>query len=139
MASYAQTIILGNLGKDPEVRYLPGGEAVANFSVAVTEKWKDKASGEKREATTWYRCNAFGRLAEVIGEYVTKGMQVLVTGKMQQREWEKDGVKQYSWELRADTLQMMGGAEMRQSESKPTPKPASKAQKLDDMDDAVPF
>lgn len=109
MASFHQTIIAGNLGRDPEMRYLPSGEAVCNFSVAVTESWKDKNSGEKRENTTWYRVNAFGKLAEICGNYLKKGSGVLLTGKMQSRKWEKDGVERESWELKADQMQMLGG------------------------------
>jgi len=107
MASFHKTIIVGNLGRDPETRYLPSGEAVCNFSVAVTESWKSK-DGEKKENTTWYRVNTFGKLAEICGQYLKKGSSVLIEGKMQCREWEKEGVKQYSWELRADSMQMLG-------------------------------
>lgn len=107
MASFHQTIIAGNLGNDVEMRYLPNGDAVANFSVAVTDTWKDQA-GNKQEKTTWYRVNAFRKLAEICGQYLKKGSSVLIAGKMQCREWEKDGVKHYSWELRAETMQMLG-------------------------------
>ena len=109
MAAFHQTIVLGNLGRDPEKKYLPSGDAVCNFSVAVTEKWKDK-SGEQKEQTTWYRVNAFSRLAEICGEYLRKGSQVMITGRMQSRKWtDKDGAERESWELRADSMQMVGG------------------------------
>lgn len=109
MASFHQTIIIGHVGRDPESRFLASGDAVCNFSVAVTESWKDKNSGEKKENTTWYRVNAFGKLAEICGQYLKKGSQVQIVGKMQCREWEKDGVKQYSWELKAEQMVMLGG------------------------------
>ena len=101
MASYRQPIVCGNLGRDPEIRYLPNGDAVANFSVAVTEKFKGK-DGEAKESTTWYRINAFGKLAEICGQYLKKGASVLIDGKMQMRKYEKDGIERESWELRAD-------------------------------------
>jgi single-strand DNA-binding protein len=154
MASFAKTIIAGNLGRDPETRYLPAGDAVCNFSVAVTESWKDRNSGEKKESTTWYRVNAFGKLAEICAQYLKKGSQVLIEGKMQCREWEKDGVKQYSWELRAESMQMFGGKPDSSQEkaggiygrSGPDRKPAQSSQGekvppfYDDMDDGeIPF
>ena len=108
MASFSRTIIAGNLGNDPETRYLPSGDAVANFSVAVTESWKDKNSGEKKEQTTWYRVRAFGKLAEICGQYLQKGSSVLIEGKMTCRQYEKDGIKRDAWELKADNMQMLG-------------------------------
>ena len=140
MASWAQTIIAGHLGRDPETRYLPSGDAVTNFSVAVTESWKK--DGEKKEQTTWYRVNAFGKLAEICGQYLKKGSSVLIVGKMQQREWnDKDGNKRESWELRADTMQMLcgnrEGHEQRQTgNEQSTPAPS---RGFGDMDDDVPF
>lgn len=107
--SFHQTIVVGHLGRDPETRYLPSGDAVANFSVAVTEKWKSK-EGDKKESTTWYRINAFGKLAEICGQYLAKGSQVMIVGKMQERAWQdKDGQERKSWELRAETMQILGG------------------------------
>lgn len=151
MASFHQTIIAGNLGRDPETRYLTNGDPVCNFSVAVTEKWRK--DGEQKEQTTWYRVNAFGKLAEICGQYLKKGSGVLVVGKMSAREWEKDGVKRESWELRADSMQMLGGRpEGQQSEqnagnSASTPaqsRPQRSAQgaprsSFDDMEDDIPF
>src|SRR4026209_1209717 len=88
MASVNKVIIVGNLGRDPETRYLPSGEAVTNISVATTDTWKDKASGEKKEATEWHRVAFFGRLAEIAGEYLKKGSQVYVEGRLQTRKWQ---------------------------------------------------
>ena len=153
MASFHQTIIVGNLGRDVETRYLPNGDPVANFPVAVTESWKDRNSGEKKEATTWYRVSAFGKLAEICDLYLKKGSSVMIVGKMNQREWEKEGVKQYSWELRADTMQMLGsrggqrsgdgdggqgGGDYRGAKEG-SPAPKKKAPSFDDMDDDIPF
>lgn len=109
MPNYHQTTIIGHLGKDPETRYLPNGDAVCNFSVAVTESWKDQ-SGDKKEQTTWYRVNAFKKLAEICGQYLKKGAPVMIVGKMQERKWsDKEGQDRTSWELRADTIQLLGG------------------------------
>ena len=148
MASFHKTIIVGNLGRDPETRYLPSGEAVCNFSVAVTESWKSK-DGEKKENTTWYRVNTFGKLAEICGQYLQKGSSVLIEGKMQCREWEKEGVKQYSWELRADSMQMLGnkqdGGQRQQSsgegyEPAPPRQPSNRPKpSFDDLGDDIPF
>ncbi|NBS59630.1 MAG: single-stranded DNA-binding protein, partial [Betaproteobacteria bacterium] len=105
-----KAIIVGNLGADPEVRYLPSGEAVANIRVATTEKWKDKASGEMKEATEWHRISFFGRTAEVVGEYLKKGSQVYVEGSIRTRKWQdKDGQDRYSTEIRGDLMKMLGG------------------------------
>lgn len=136
MAAFHQTIVMGNLGRDPEQRVLQSGDAVCNFSVAVTEKFKSQ-SGEARENTTWYRVNAFGRLAEVCGQYLKKGSPVLVTGRMQSRQYEKDGVTRESWELRADSMQMLGGRSAEREE-----RPAKTQQTdggLADMDSDIPF
>lgn len=109
MASVNKVTILGNLGRDPEVRYLPSGEAVATISVATTEKWKDKQTGEPREATEWHRISMFGRLAEIAGEYLRKGSQAYFEGSLRTREYtDKDGVKKYSTEIRCDELKMLG-------------------------------
>jgi single-strand DNA-binding protein len=108
MASYQKVIIAGNLGQDPEVRYLSNGDAVANFSVAVTESWKD-SGGQKQERTEWFRAVCFKRQAEIAGEYLKKGAQVLVEGKLQTRSYEsKDGQQKYVTELRVDTFKMLG-------------------------------
>lgn len=110
MASVNKVIIVGNLGRDPETRYLPNGDAVANVAIATTDKWKDKQSGEQREQTEWHRVSFFGKLAEIVGQYLTKGSQVYVEGKLQTRKYtDKDGVEKFATEIRADTMQMLGG------------------------------
>jgi single-strand DNA-binding protein len=109
MASVNKVIIVGNLGKDPEVRYMPSGDAVANIAVATTDKWKDKATGEAREQTEWHRISFFGKLAEIAGQYLVKGSQVYIEGKLQTRKYtDKDGVEKFATEIKADTLQMLG-------------------------------
>lgn len=110
MSSMNLAIIVGNVGKDPEIRYLPSGDAVANFSVATSETWKDKATGEKKEQTEWHRCNCFGRTAEIVGQYIQKGSKVAIQGRITTRKWtDKDGVERYSTEIKVDTLKMLGG------------------------------
>ena len=108
MASVNKVIIVGNLGRDPEMRSFPSGDQVANVTIATTDKWKDKQSGEMKEATEWHRVVFNGRLAEIVGQYLRKGSQVYVEGSLRTRSWEKDGVKQYSTEIRADQMQMLG-------------------------------
>lgn len=100
---FHQTIVVGRVGKDPEVRYTTSGQAVANLSLAVTEKYKDK------ETTTWYRVQLWGKLAELAGEHVTKGMLLMIEGRMNAREYEKDGVKRESWELIANVMKFLSG------------------------------
>ena len=109
MAGINKVILVGNLGKDPEVRYFSDGTAVVNFSIATSEEWKDKNTGEKKVKTEWHRIVAFRNLAEICGEYLSKGKQVYVEGKLQTRSWEKDGVTRYTTEIVADRLQMLGG------------------------------
>jgi len=109
MSGVNKAIVVGRLGRDPEVRYTPDGTAVANFSVATSEEWKDKATGEKREKTEWHRIVAFRRLGEICGEYLSKGRQVYIEGRIQTRDWEdKDGVKRYTTEIVASQMQMLG-------------------------------
>jgi single-strand DNA-binding protein len=156
--------IIGHLGRDPEIRYLPNGDAVCNFSVATTEKWKDKSTGEAKEATEWHRINVFGRLAEICGEWLKKGSLVYVSGKIKTRKWtDKDGVEKYTTEISANEMKMLGGrqqdddsdaerpsvqrqqAEPRRSAATPAPAPRRPATKpatntgFDDMDDDIPF
>jgi len=107
MASVNKVILVGNLGRDPEVRYMPNGEAVCNFSIATTENWKDK-SGVKQEKTEWHNIVMYRRLAEIAGEYLKKGRPVYVEGRLQTRKWEKDGVTRYSTEIIGDQMQMLG-------------------------------
>ncbi len=109
MASVNKVIIVGNLGRDPETRYMPSGDAMTNIAVATTDKWKDKATGEQKEATEWHRVAFFGKLAEIAGQYLKKGSQVYVEGKLRTRKWtDKDGIEKYSTEIIADTMQMLG-------------------------------
>ena len=110
MAGLNKAILIGRLGQDPEVRYTPSGTAVANFSIATSEEWKDKETGEKRERTEWHRIVAFGRLAEICGEYLAKGRQVYIEGRIQTRSWEEnDGNKKYTTEIVAGDVQLLGG------------------------------
>ena len=109
MASLNKVMLIGNLGADPEMRYLPSGDAVANIRIATTESWKDKASGEKKEETEWHRVSFFGKLAEIVGEYLKKGSPVYVEGRIKTRKWQdKDGQDRYSTEVVADRMQMLG-------------------------------
>jgi single-strand DNA-binding protein len=110
MAGVNKAIIVGHLGRDPEVRYTQDGTAVANFTVATSESWTDKNSGEKRENTEWHRIVVWRRLAEICGEYLSKGRQVYVEGKLQTRSWEQDGVTRYTTEIVASTVQFLGSA-----------------------------
>ena len=154
MASVNKVIIVGNLGRDPETRYLPSGEAVTNISVATTDSWKDKTSGEKKELTEWHRVAFFGRLAEIAGEYLKKGSQVYVEGALRTRKWQdKEGKDRYTTEIRADVMQMLGsragaGEPRGEPRGEPAPKgegaakPAAAkkpAGKFDDMEDDIPF
>ena len=108
MGSLNRVHLIGNLGKDAEVRYTAGGAAIANFSLATTETWKDK-SGEKQERTDWHRCQLWGKSAESLAEYLTKGKQVAIEGKIHYSQYEKDGVKMYSTEIRVDNVVLLGG------------------------------
>lgn len=127
---------IGNLGRDPETRYTQGGTAVTNWSIAVSEKWKDKQSGEMREETEWINCVAFNRLAEIAAEYLRKGSKVYIEGKMKTRMWEQDGIKRYKTEINVRELEMLskktesGGF----SNSQPPAMPAA-----EDFDDDIPF
>jgi single-strand DNA-binding protein len=108
MASVNKVILVGNLGKDPEVRYMPSGDAITNITMATTDSWKDK-NGEKQEKTEWHRVAFFGKLAEIAGEYLKKGSQVYVEGRLQTRKWQdKEGQDRYTTEIIADRMQMLG-------------------------------
>ncbi|AYE26250.1 single-stranded DNA-binding protein [Burkholderia pseudomallei] len=110
MASVNKVILVGNLGADPEVRYLPSGDAVANIRLATTDRYKDKASGEFKEMTEWHRVAFFGRLAEIVNEYLKKGSSVYIEGRIRTRKWQgQDGQDRYSTEIVADQMQMLGG------------------------------
>jgi len=108
MASVNKVILVGNLGKDPESRYMPNGDAVVNITLATTDTWKDKGTGEKKEATEWHRVVFFRKLAEIAGQYLKKGSQVYIEGSLKTRKWEKDGHTNYTTEIVADSMQMLG-------------------------------
>ena len=147
MASVNKVILIGNLGADPETRYLPSGDAVTNIRIATTDTWKDK-SGEKQEHTEWHRVAFFGKTAEIAGEYLKKGSPVYVEGRIRTRKWQdKDGQERYSTEIVADRMQLLGsrgGAEPIAREpadaaAAPAKAPARKGGGFDDMDDDIPF
>ena len=138
-----KVILIGNLGKDPEVRYTAGGAAVANLSIATAEAWKDKQTGEKKEATEWHKVVLFGKLGEIAGEYLKKGRMVYIEGRLQTRKYEKDGQTHYSTEIVASDMQMLGGGEERGGQEgkvwgdRPKITPAEQA--AGDFDDDIPF
>lgn len=169
MASVNKVILVGNLGRDPEVRYMPNGEAVCNFSIATTDSWKDK-SGAKQERTEWHNIVMYRKLAEIAGEYLKKGRPVYVEGRLQTRKWQtKEGQDRYTTEIIADQMQMLGGrdgagsnasydggvdqggaesdynqAPPSQGQAKPAPtqsatKPAASGSGFDDFEDDIPF
>jgi single-strand DNA-binding protein len=108
MAGINKVILIGNLGRDPEVSYTPNGLAVAKFSIATSDSWKDKKSGEMQERTEWHRITAFGKLGEICGEYLSKGKQVYIEGRLQTSSWEKDGITRYSTDIIANDMKMLG-------------------------------
>src|SRR5210317_1563446 len=125
MAGINKVILIGNLGGDPEVRYTPSGVAVAQFNIATSEEWKDKDSGEKRERTEWHRIVAWRRLGEICGEYLSKGQQVYVEGRIQTNTWEdKEGNKRYTTEIIANTVQFLGRRESSESAKPRSTSPA---------------
>ena len=149
MASVNKAILVGNLGRDPEMRYLPSGEAVANLAVATTDKYKNKA-GEMVEATEWHRISFFGRLAEVCGEYLKKGSQVYIEGSIRTRKYtDKEGVEKYATEIRGDRMQMLGSKEGKQDITDDQRRNRAAAHDIsqsgglraggEDMDDDIPF
>lgn len=109
MASLNKVILIGNTGKDPEIRYMPNGKPVASFSIATSESWKDKATGEKKESTEWHNCTAFDKLAEIIGQYVKKGQPLYVEGRIKTEKYTKDGVEKYSTKILVNEMKMLGG------------------------------
>src|SRR5512137_313452 len=112
MESVNKVILVGNLGRDPETRYNPDGGAITNVTIATSDRWKDKATGEMKEATEWHRVVFFGRLAEIAGEYLKKGRSVYVEGRLRTRKWtDKDGNDRYTTEIVADNMQMLGSRE----------------------------
>ncbi len=162
MASVNKVILIGNLGRDPEVRYTPSGAAICNVTIATSRNWKDKNTGERQEETEWHRVVFYDRLAEIAGEYLKKGKSVYVEGRLKTRKWtDKDGVEKYTTEIIAQEMTMLGGREggmgggggmsdegggaPARSAPAPRPAPAPRAapQKsstgFDDMDDDIPF
>jgi single-strand DNA-binding protein len=161
MASVNKVILIGNLGRDPEVRYAPSGSAIANVTIATSRQWKDKTSGERQEETEWHRVVFYDRLAEIAGEYLKKGKSVYVEGRLKTRKWtDKDGVEKYTTEIVAQEMTMLGGREGggmggggEDSGAAPAPRsapparsapaakpaPAKSATGFDDMDDDIPF
>ncbi len=160
MASVNKVILVGNLGRDPEVRYSPDGAAICNVSIATTSQWKDKASGERREETEWHRVVFYNRLAEIAGEYLKKGRAVYVEGRLKTRKWQdkETGADRYSTEIVADQMQMLGGrdsggetaggdaggfsqapARRASQQQRPAAPAAEPASNLADMDDDIPF
>ena len=160
MASVNKVIIIGNLGKDPEVRYLPSGSAICNITVATSRQWKDKTSGDRHEETEWHRITFFDRMAEIAGEYLKKGRPVYVEGRLKTRKYtDKDGVEKYATDIVATEMQLLGGREggggggdegggmgnAPRSAPAPAPRPApskpaaKSATGFDDMDDDIPF
>ncbi len=144
-----KVILVGNLGNDPEVRYMPNGNAVANVSVATSETWKDKNTGEQQERTEWHRVVFFNRLAEIVEQYLKKGSKIFVEGRLQTRSWEQDGVKRYTTEIVANEMQMLdsrgsAGADSSFEPNSPQPKPQAQQapaqnQNFDNFDDDIPF
>ena len=127
MASINKVILIGNLGADPETRYMPGGDAVCTLRLATTDKWKDKASGETREATEWHRVVLFRRLAEIAKEYLKKGAAVYIEGRLRTRKWQdKEGHEHYTTEIEASEMKMLGG--QHGSAQAPEPLPSGKAE-----------
>lgn len=164
MASVNKVIIVGNLGRDPEIRYMPSGDAIANIAVATSYKSKDRNTGEQKEQTEWHRISFFGRLAEIVGQYLKKGSSVYVEGRLQTRKYtDKDGVEKYATDIIAEQMQMLGGRQGMGGESmddgggyesqassrpapppRPQPAPAARpapkpAPNFSDMDDDIPF
>jgi single-strand DNA-binding protein len=159
MASVNKVILIGNLGRDPEVRYTPNGNAICNVTLATSRNWKDKTSGEKMEETEWHRVVFYDRLAEIAGEYLKKGRPVYVEGRLKTRKWQdKEGVDKYTTEIIASEMQLLGsregmgggdegGASRERGEERSAPasrpaasKPAAKsASGFEDMDDDIPF
>lgn len=141
-----KVILVGNLGQDPEIKYMPSGQAVCNITIATSESWNDKTSGEKVEKTEWHRVVFFRRLAEIAGEYLRKGSQVYIEGRLQTRKWQdQSGNDRYTTEIVANEMQMLGGkgggvASMPDSSSPASqPEPATAGSSSDDFDDDIPF
>ena len=146
-----KVILIGNMGNDPDIRYTASGAAVANISLATYESWRDKVSGEQQEHTEWHRIVFFGRLAEIVGEYLHKGSQIYVEGRLQTRKWQdKEGNDRYSTEIVANEMQMLGNRgggsatfdsvpQTDKSGNRPEPEPVSSGSTSNDFDDDIPF
>ncbi|MBS3184504.1 single-stranded DNA-binding protein [Pseudomonas sp. PCH44] len=162
MRGVNKVILVGTCGQDPEVRYTPNGNAVTNLSLATSEAWTDKQTGQKVEKTEWHRVVLFGKVAEIAGEYLRKGSQCYIEGKLKTREWEKDGIKRYSTEVHVDingTMQLLGGRpdnqggvqqqrqpqqqrqqpQRQQYQQRPAPQQNQQAAPPDNFDDDIPF
>ena len=139
-----KVILIGNLGKDPEVKYMPSGDPVTNITLATSETWKDKSTGENVEKTEWHRVVFFKRLAEIAGEYLKKGSKVYIEGRLQTRKWQgQDGQDRYTTEIVANEMQMLdsrgGAAPMASAGAKPAQQPAMASDGPPDFDDDIPF
>lgn len=145
MASVNKVILVGRMGADPETRYMPNGDAVANIRLATTESWKDKDSGEKKEITEWHRVVFYRKLAEIVGQYLKKGSAVYVEGRIRTRKWQdKEGQERYTTEIEANEMQMLGGKQGQQESSEPSQKKQSSSEPakgggFDEMEDDIPF
>jgi single-strand DNA-binding protein len=146
MASVNKVILVGNLGADPETKYLPSGDAVSNIRLATTDRYKDKSTGEMKESTEWHRVSFFGKLAEIVSQYLKKGSSVYIEGKIRTRKWtDNAGVEKYSTEIVADQMQMLGGRGSdtggAQPERAARPAKAKQPAPADDQfdDDSIPF
>lgn len=142
MASVNKAILIGNLGKDPEMKYMPNGKAVANFSIATSESWKDKSCGDKKEKTEWHNIVTFDKLAEICGQYLKKGSTVYIEGKLQTRKWQdKNGVDRYTTEILANEMKMLGGKKEGGGEKseEPAAYSAPSASGGASFDDDIPF
>lgn len=136
-----QVQIIGHLGREPETKTFPSGDQICNFTIATTERWKDKQTGEKKEATEWHRVSTFGKLADICEQYLKKGSLVFVQGKITTRKWtDKDGIERFSTEIKADTMKMLGGkpeqSEQRQAQAQ---KAAPAGGGFDDINNDIPF
>ena len=134
MASLNKATLIGNLGADPEIKYMTSGDAVANIRLATTDTWKDKATGEQKEATEWHRVVFYRRLAEIVGQYLKKGSQVYIEGRIKTRKWtDKDGIERYTTEIEATEMKMLGGRRDDQGGHQPA------GGTVADLDDDIPF
>lgn len=136
MSGINKVILIGNVGQDPETRHMPNGNAVTNLTLATSETWKDKNTGEKQEKTEWHRITFYQRLAEIVAEYVSKGSKIYVEGKLQTRSWEQDGVKKYATDIIANQMQMLdskGGAQANNAQ------PSQAPSQPDFDEDSIPF